>query len=600
MRFLLEPGDSAVSRPCSPGELRAGDVALLVKWDGGRPAGYVIHRVLLNFKAGGRRLLLTKGDANFLPDFPPSAFQPVGRVTGVESGGRRFSAAPGGGWFLLSGYSFAANKLLSLSALAAAGLFYCSRALAPGGAPVLLNRLYLAWEEELYPALTRAVRRAVLPAAAAVDGGGRRPAALKTGRILRDETWSGKITIADYLTIERGAAVTVLPGTELSFERREPWFFPVLRSGSGGKLLELESASAKILVYGTFSAAGGTGTAITFSGTSFGGVHALGAGKISLERCRLENSTACALSGRDRARLEVRDCGFINCRGGLEVSGRAAVLALNCLVSGSAGPGVRVLDGAAAAVSGGLVSNCSGFGVEVSDRAFAGFSGTKIENCAAGASISGHAAVFLKSCGLNLNSGHGAQLAGAVLFSAADCVFNGNAAGLKAGGGNSVSLDGCLFENLAGPGAELVGQNLLKAKNCRFERCASGVEGIGLNRAGIHGSIFKGCAGPGVKLERAAEWLLSNCSFSGNKAGVNAGSCRKLNIENSVFEGNPGPGVQIRSAGAALVSGCSFSGNNTGFHAVYCRSLTVANTVFIENPGPGIQLEAAGSVLLSG
>lgn len=72
MRFLLEPGDAAHVRSCAPASLRSGDVSLLVKWSGGLPAGYVIHRVLLNLSLFGKRLLLTKGDANLLPDWPPS------------------------------------------------------------------------------------------------------------------------------------------------------------------------------------------------------------------------------------------------------------------------------------------------------------------------------------------------------------------------------------------------------------------------------------------------------------------------------------------------------------------------------------------------
>ncbi len=607
MRFLLEPGDSALALPCQAGELRAGEVALLVKWAGGRPAGYVIHRVLLNARAGSRRLLLTKGDANFLPDLPPSAFQPVARITRVSRAGRAWSAAPGRAWPLAAAWSFAAGKLLSWAVHCAYFLFAAAAVCLPRSFAALLNALYLRWEAGLYPAAVRKLAAAVRPAAGAAPAGVAPAGAaeVKSGRITADETWSGSIIVADYLTIERGAAVSVLPGTIITFERREPWFFPVLRSGADGALRELDSASAKLLVYGRFSARGRAQAPVVFKGPSFGGIHALAGGAAALDGCRLEGAAATALSARDDAGLEARNCEFRACRLGIELSGRARLAALNCAVAGSGGPGLRVLDAAAAAVCGGAFTGGAGPAVEASGRAFAGLSGTAIEGCAAGVSAAGAARVFLKNCGLKKNSGCGAELSGAAFLSAEACVFARNAAGLFAGGSASLRLKNCLFEGQSGPAAAFSGRTRAAFSGCAFRRNASGLEAEGRNALRLEGCVFEGqqgaagvlsggraelagCvsggAGPGFSFSEGCAGKLAGCTFAHRAAPaltVRGGAV--VSVSDSACEG--GPSALLLDGGRASLLKVRISG--TPFPGIVCgdwRRLEAAEVSYEGRP----------------
>ncbi|MEI7529759.1 MAG: right-handed parallel beta-helix repeat-containing protein [Elusimicrobiota bacterium] len=597
MRFLLEPGDSALACPCPAGELRAGDVALLVRWAAGRPAGYVIHRVLLNALVGGRRLLLTKGDANFLPDLPPSAFQPVALITDAARAGRAWSARPGPAWPLAAAYSFAAAKLLSWSVRAGFILFAAAVSCLPRCFGAVLNAVYLFWEARLYPAALRRLAPAPRPpgpGAAAPEAG-----EVKSGRITADETWSGRVVAADYLTIERGAAVTVLPGTEIIFERREPWFFPVLRAGTDGRLRELDSASAKLLVYGSFTAAGRPGAPVTFKGGSFGGVHALGGGEVALENCVLENPAACAVSGRDSARLELRACEFRGGRLGAEVSGRASVSMLNCLVEASAGPGVRVLDEAAAAVSGGKITGCAGPGAEVSGRAFSGFSGTDIENCAAGVAAAGAARVYLKNCSLARNTGHGAEIAGAAFFSAGGAAFSRNAAGLAAEGKNTLRFEDCVFEDQAGPAAAFSGANLAAFAGCAFRRNAVGLETEGKNTLRLEDCVFESQSGPAAVFSGANLAVLAGCAFRRNAAGPEAGGNNTLRFQRCLFEGQAGR-AGVLSGGRAEFEGCAFTGNTAGISFLEGCAGSALNCSFFGTAAPALQVYGRARVHAAG
>jgi len=587
MRFLLEPGDAAAARPCAPGDLRAGDIALLVKWSGGLPSGYVLHRVLCNLSLGGRRLLLTKGDANLLPDWPPSAFQPAGRASALQRGGIRYELPRGlAANLLLPLYSLAANKLLYLAAALAASIFSLACRLRPAALAPQLSALYFAWESSLYPYLLR------LLAAPALPGGGR-PAApvasVKSGRIVSDETWSGRVAVADYLTIEKGARVTVLPGAEIVFERREPWFFPVLRAGAGGELQELESAGSKLLVYGELRAAGTPAAPILFGGTAFAGIHALGGGSVSLEACRLGGSAACALSAWDSAGLLAENCAFTACARGAELYGSGRAVFRDCAFTESGGPALLARQHSSLLVYGGQAAACGGASAELSDGARGGFYGFSASGCARGFALSGRAAALLEKCGVSGNSGRAVDCAGKNSFSAAGCSFTGNPAGLRAEGENNISFSSCVFSAGAGPCAQLtgsnsaafsgcsfaggagpsvqaLGHNKLSFKTCSFSGGETAIDSTGCGSIEARGSGFEKTAGAALRLLRAEYFLAEGCRFSGCGAGLRAEDCARIEARGCVFEGNDGPAAFVTGLGGFFVSGSSFRHNGVGAH----------------------------------
>lgn len=558
MRFLLEPGDAAVVRPCAPEAPRAGDLALLVKWDGGRPAGYVLHRVLLNAAPGGRRLLLTKGDANFLPDWPPSAYEPAGLAVALERGGlrypleRRLQAA-----LFLPLYGAIVNKLLFLAAAAAAALFSAARPLLPA---LALNALYLRWEALVYPAL---LRLAALPAA---PRGGVRAAgacAVKSGRITADETWSGRVVVADYLTVAAGARVTVLPGTEIVFERREPWFFPVLRSGPAGEARSLESAGAKLLVYGEFRAAGQAAAPVRVGGPAFSGIYALGSGRLALSHALLSGSSACAYSARDNAFAQADNCAVTGGARGAEFYGHAGAALQYCSFSGAEGPALLAGDYASLLVCGGLAAGCGGAAAELSGRAAAGFSGFSSAGCAAGLALTGSSSARLSACALSGSAGAAISCSGPADLSAEGCAFDGNAAGLRAGGGARAALSACVFSGSAGPAAELRGHEYAEFKGCRFSGGSAGVEAEGRGRLAAADCSFERNGGPALRVRRAANFSAENCSFTGCRAGIETEDCLAASVGQSTFTGG-GPALCASGQGRLSAAGCAFAGNEVG------------------------------------
>lgn len=586
MRFLLEPGDAVAARHCAPGELRAGDVALLVKWAAGMPAGYVLHRVLLNLSAVGGPVL-TRGDANLLPDWPPSAFQPAGRASALLRCGSRYELS-GGPWasFLLPLYSLAANKALYFTAAALAALFSLACLPRPAFAAAQLSALYLWWESRLYPALLRLLAVPALPGA-----GTPAPAAgaVKSGRISSDETWSGRVAVADYLTIEAGARVTLLPGTEVVFERREPWFFPVLRAGYGGEKLELESAGSKLLVYGELDARGTSSAPVLFGGPAFAGLHALGAGKLRLENCALAGSSACAVSARDSAEVQAVSCAVSAGARGAELYGAARAVLRDCSFSGCAGPALLAGDHASVLVYGGRAASCGGASAELRGCAAAGFYGFGAAACASGFILCGKASARLENCSVTGSGGRAAVCLDRAALRASGCSFEGNPAGLKASGRTVSSFVSCAFSAEGGPPAQFCGSNAasfsgvsftggrgpsllasghnsISLDGCSFAGGESAADFTGRGRLRAARSSFSGTAGAALRVRRAASFSAEGCRVEGCKAGLRAEDCAELSLTDTVIGGCAGPGAAVTGRGLVSALRSSFSGNGVGLH----------------------------------
>ncbi|HBW21781.1 MAG: hypothetical protein A2X39_08980 [Elusimicrobia bacterium GWC2_56_31] len=594
MLFLLEPGDAAVAKPCRPDGLRSGEIALLVKWADGRPDGYVIHRVLLNLVLGRFRLLLTRGDANFFPDLPPSAFQPAAKITAISREGRVWSAEPGPAWPLVSAFSFAGVKLLSWTVYAVFFLFSAAAFCLPRFFGAILNTLYLYWEDRLYPAALRLFLSIVRPMAC--QGG---PAggsgSVKSGRIRLDETWSGKITVADYLVIERGVSVTVLPGSEITFTRREPWFFPVIRAGDDGTRRQLDSGLAKALVYGGFSAGGSKDAPVIIRGGSFGGIHALGFGRISARNCLVEGAGSSALSAWDNGLVDLEEVSFSSCRMGVEVSGQGAALLEKCVFSGSTGPAARVLDKACLVFSRGKIKGAPGTAFEISGTARAAFYGTAIIDSVCGLSVSGRSAVRMDDCLFSGNSGQIISLGSWSSFSARRCVFEKSAAGISAAGHSRVALRECSFSGNTGPGVKLSGRDTLEASGCVFENGESGIEGSGLNRVEISSSSFSGVRGPAVRLIRPVSLSAADSVFSGNAVGMSLEASpfpwnrSRFLIRNCIFEKNTGPAFCAFGRNETRMDDCRFSGNSGQAVSLAGRASFSARRCVFENGESGIE-----------
>lgn len=620
MRPLLEPGDAVAARPCAPGELRSGDIALLVRWSAGLPSGYVLHRVLFNLSFGPGRLLLTRGDANVWPDWPPSAFQAAGLAVALERGGARSPLPRGSAASLVSVlYSFCANRLLNFVTVLGAWSFLAARLLLPAFFAPQLNALYLAWESRLYPALLRLV------CAPARPRGTPRPAArgqVKSGFIRTDETWSGRVTVADYLTIVPGAAVTLLPGTEVLFERREPWSFPVLRAGDGGEDRSIENAGAKILVYGGLNAAGTPERPVRMGGKAFSGLYALGAGRISLSHTELGGSRACALSARDGAALSARGCHISACGRGAEVCGGASAALEDCTFSDCAGPALLAADHACAQVYGGSCSLPAGTVAELSGHAAAGFARFGAGGCAAGVKLSGKAVLRLESCDVSGLAGRAADCSGRAVLRVLRSSFSANKGGLRASGLARLEAEQSLFARNGGPAAQLRGRAAAGFSGCSFqENRGPALEISGPCRAELRGCTFHGgetaadvlgrarlladrcdfdsAAGVAVRAERLERLELSGCRFFACKAGLRAGDCLRAEVSGTTFEGG-GPALCVSGQGSLLADRCTFRANSVGADLGGEISARLTACRFDAQAGAPLLLSGRASAVLEG
>lgn len=636
MRFLLEPGDLALAEPCRPEELRAGELALLVKWRGGFPAGYVVHRVLATAFSG--RLVLTKGDANFLPDLPFSSFQPAGRV--VAAGGRE--VAPSAAWPLAVLYSLAAGKALSAAAHAVYFLFSGAVGLLPKAGRGLFNSGCLYWETGLYPAL---VHFAARPLRRDFTGKNGSSGTVKTGRITSNETWSGTVTVADYLTIEPGASVRVEPGTEIIFERREPWFFPVLRSGLNGERRELDSGLAKVLVHGEFLAGGAAERPVIFRGRSFGGVYALGSGAIRAHRCVFSGAGGAALGAWDHAFLQAEDCVFDGCSRGVELFCQAAGTLRDCVFSGLSGPAARALDetslvllrtsardgaGPAFEFSGtarGDLRAVSVRGVEralsASGTAALSIDGFLARDCSAGTFLAdggarldavalsvagggfglaanGAARISLRSSGVTGTAGHAAFLSGNASLKAEGCSFTGNSAGLAAAGRCELLLRSCEISGNSGPAVKASGYNSLELRGCRLEGGVSGVEALGLNRVSVLDCVLRGAGGHAAQLHRAEDVSFLRCAFENSLEGISLHDCRGFRGESLTFLRVAGSALKADGRSPVLLSKAVFSEGRTGVMLEGTVSARLERCRFESQTEAAVVLAGGASAALDG
>lgn len=85
MRPWIQDGDLIEIRPAAPPEIGRGDVVLGYTTD----HRMVVHRVIGACREGGRTLLHTRGDALTCADVPLAPEQILGRVVGLERGGRQ-------------------------------------------------------------------------------------------------------------------------------------------------------------------------------------------------------------------------------------------------------------------------------------------------------------------------------------------------------------------------------------------------------------------------------------------------------------------------------------------------------------------------------
>ena len=598
MRFLLEPGDTVVTEQCAPESLRPGDIALLVNWQHGLPANYIIHRVIINFSLGGKRLLLTKGDSILMPDLPLSAFQAVGRVSAILKGNTLYNTGSAC-WFLKAAYSLCVSCMISFAVFTAATLFSLACRAAPAALTCLLNSLYRVWEA-WYPALLRLLSMPVSATLAARSAADQAVQNIKSGRICSDETWQGRVTIMDSLIGARGAAITVLPGTEIVFDKRVSRAFPVLRRDESGSLRKIDSS---ILVYGEVRAAGTADLPVIFTGKDFFGVYAMGSGKVALDFFRMEGAKTCAAGAGDRAQLQAENGLFSECAQGVELSGVATGSVSNCLFSGAGNPALLAMDNSSLLVSASKADGCRGMAVEAVNSACVGLSGFSGNGCACGIYASGSPRLSFKDCRLLNNSGHGAELRGSAELKADNCVVENNSAGLLARGRNRLRFTKCRFTNNGGPAVELSGNNMLNADNCSFNANASGVECFFENRrffnvfpSGTGGGLFlrncdfAGNHGHAIDLRGPGALEADNCAVENNSAGLRAYGRGRQRLTRCVFKNNSGSGIELSGNNILKAAGCAFQENAAGVESRGLNTLEITCASFLDNRGPSLEL----------
>ncbi len=141
-----------------------------------------------------------------------------------------------------------------------------------------------------------------------------------SGELGLDTTFAGQVAITGDLVVPRGVILTLAPGTELGFAPSPRWSCSIFRSAPEGYPIEASLRSrCDMVVLGRLVARGSPAKPIRFGrrGQPWGGITALGAGRLEIEHAALEGAEEHLIQCFDDARAFLADVQFSYAKRGL-------------------------------------------------------------------------------------------------------------------------------------------------------------------------------------------------------------------------------------------------------------------------------------------
>lgn len=292
MFFLLEAGDDVSVEFCNIDSIKPGDIALLVKWSGNRPADYVIHRVVFKY----RNKLITKGDVNLLPDLPLKNYQLIGRVKYIRKNFNNkiypvenvfLNRYP----FFCSFLSLLLYNILTFFMFISYNFVYLVNFITAGRFYNYTNFCFEFIEKKIYFPFIEIIQRLFYYKSQSANVDLSFNSNIKTGRIYRNETWNGEITVYNNLIIMPSVKINA-KDSKITFKTTTKKLFPFIRLFFLKQLIN--SRKAKIINYGRIKFGGERFSYLNFEDSD--GIYSFSGSRILFSKVFFYNSPSNALS----------------------------------------------------------------------------------------------------------------------------------------------------------------------------------------------------------------------------------------------------------------------------------------------------------------
>jgi hypothetical protein len=239
------------------------------------------------------------------------------------------------------------------------------------------------------------------------------------GPLGADASWSGGIDLTADVVVPAGRTLVIAAGSRIGAV--DPPVESALspRLAFGGRFDPFRQGTVRLVVAGRLIVRGTRSEPARFGGARWGGIVALGRGRISARHALVE-SDGHALVAVDLARVRFSDCSFAGAGSGAALGGFARAAFRRCRFGGTGDVGVLACDDARA-----LLSRCA------------------FETVKTGAAAEDCADLRLRRCGARGCSRAGLRASGAARARARDCGFEDCEVAASAQGRSELRAEAC-------------------------------------------------------------------------------------------------------------------------------------------------------------
>jgi hypothetical protein len=317
--------------------------------------------------------------------------------------------------------------------------------------------------------------------------------ASRRGVLDGDETWSSDVDLDGDLVVPEGRRLTVEAGVRVGCARAPRRAASPPRPAFADRIEDFQSLSGRLIVAGELIARGTPSEPARFAGPGWGGLAAIGRGRIDLRRATLSGPAA-ALVALDFSRIVAADCAVAGAFVGAALGGGSRGIFRRCGFDAAQEAGVLAVDDAR-----GLLRDCR-------------FTGS-----AAGVVAAGHARLRLHDCRFaNCSEAASARARGRLELDA--CVALGGDAAWIALDEASLRVRGSTSAG-AKTGLWVLDRAEAECVDSRFEDGEFGLRASHRARLAARGSVTEGQSTGGVLIENEAFASLRGCADGSARGG---------------------------------------------------------------------------------
>lgn len=371
------------------------------------------------------------------------------------------------------------------------------------------------------------------------------------GRDMTERTWRGEVLLEDDVLVPEGSRLIVEAGCTIrALDRPGSRRLSAQALAFGGYGLLTDARRRHLQVRGELELRGLPERPVVFEGAAWGGILALGRGRVRARRARLLGQGPAACAAADFARLDFSDCELSAGPAALALGGFAAAALRRCVLSGEE-RALRACDDAQARLLACRLSG-SGTGLDARGRARVACAAGEIASRAQTGAVAAGGAIFRarsmrwrgQAIGLSVQERARARLRGGS--------FGGHEYGIEAIGEAEVRAEGVSLEG-NGFGVWVQNRAVLRSQGGDWRANGVGVKLSHGARADLRAARFRSHRKAGLMLEDGARARVAGSRFEADQNGVLVYDGARLEAQSCLFLACREHGVWSAAGGRARV-----------------------------------------------